>query len=84
MAEKFIQIYHLIIECNITEARKIQNQVNNIIDMLSSIGFMSAIKETLSMMGICSSKCIEPFPAINEENKEKLLSVLVKNNCMDL
>ena len=70
MADKFVEINRLFGEGKIDEARKIQNEANDIISILCRIGVMKAEKEILNQRGMDFGDCRHPFGELGSEEKE--------------
>lgn len=70
MADKFVEINRLFGEGKIDEARKIQNEANDIISILCRIGVMKAEKEILNQRGMDFGGCRHPFGELGSEEKE--------------
>ena len=79
MAEKFIRIKQLFEEGKMEEARRIQNEANNIIKVLVKVGVLPGEKEVLNQMGLEFGECRKPFKKVSEEEKEMLRKVLAEN-----
>ena len=72
MAEKYIRIWELFQEGRFEEARKIQTEVNDIIDILAKVGVMPGEKAILTMMGLDFGECRKPFKSISTEEYDML------------
>ena len=70
MADKFVEINRLFGGGKIDEARKIQNEANDIISILCRIGVMKAEKEILNQWGMDFGSCRHPFGELGSEEKE--------------
>lgn len=79
MAEKFIRIKQLFEEGRMEEARRVQNEANNIIKVLVKVGVLPGEKEVLNQMGLEFGECRKPFKKVSEEEKEMLRKVLAEN-----
>ena len=79
MAEKFIRIKQLFGEGRMEEARRVQNEANNIIKVLVKVGVLPGEKEVLNQMGLEFGECRKPFKKVSEEEKEMLRKVLAEN-----
>jgi N-acetylneuraminate lyase len=76
MAEKFIHIQNLYETQKLEEARILQDEVNQIIDVLIRIGVFQGVKAGLEMMGIPCGDCRKPFKKLNLEERKLLQQVL--------
>lgn len=81
MAEKFVRMLHLVRQGMLQQARLIQTQVNNILEVLFQIGIMPAEKAALELMGIPMGNCRKPFREITQEERTRLRNVLKENGC---
>ncbi|WZL79767.1 N-acetylneuraminate lyase [Eubacteriales bacterium mix99] len=72
MAEKYIRIMKLFQQGQMEEARKIQTEADNIIDVLAKVGVMPGEKAILTMMGLDFGECRKPFKPITAEEYEML------------
>lgn len=72
MAEKYIQIYHLVNEGKLEAAKEIQSTANIIIEALIKVGVIGGVKEMLNLAGIDCGDCRAPFRKLSEEDKEYL------------
>lgn len=79
MAEKFIRIQSLFGEGKISEAQKIQNDVNIVIAAILKHGVMPASRAVLDLMGFDMGDSRPPFSALTDEEKEE-----IKNSVMPL
>ena len=70
MTDKFVKIKKLFEENKISEAQKLQQEVNGIISVLCSVGVMQAEKEVLNQLGFDFGICRKPFGEPTEEQKK--------------
>lgn len=70
MADKFVKIQKLFNDGRINEARKIQNDANEIIALLCRVGVMKGEKEILNQLGFNFGECRHPFTGLSQEEKE--------------
>lgn len=61
MAWKFTELYRLFTQNKIEQARELQSEVNGIIKALSSNGLFQTLKYILTLTGIDSGSCRQPF-----------------------
>lgn len=76
MAENFISIQNFYEQGKVEEARIIQQEVNQIIDVLTKVGVFAGVKTAMEIVGIPCGNCRRPMRALNEEEKQLLKSVL--------
>ena len=77
MADKFVRILSLFREGKIEEARKIQNEANEIISVLCSIGVMQAEKEVMNQLGFDFGNCLSPFSPVSDEEKKIIAEKII-------
>ncbi len=77
MADKFVKIKKLAEEGNMDEARKLQNQANEIITALIKVGVMEAEKEVLNLMGFDFGSARAPFKKVSKEETEYLYKTVL-------
>ena len=77
MAEKFLKMYKLFNESNITKAQKIQKEINVIIKILCEVGVMQAEKELLNIMGLDFGKCRQPYATLTNDQKKYLKATVM-------
>lgn len=70
MADKFVKIKKLFDKGNISEAQNLQNEANDIISILCSLGVMQAEKEVLNQLGFDFGECKKPFSVLTKEQKK--------------
>jgi N-acetylneuraminate lyase len=81
MAEKFIQIIKDVKEGNMDDARRLQNQANNILQLLMRVGIMPGEKAALQMMGFEMGDCRRPFRTLSDAERAELKRTLIENGC---
>jgi len=77
MAEKFIRLLSLFGENRMTEAQKLQQEINVIIAALCEAGVMQGEKAILCAMGIDFGKMRAPFAELTHEQEKKLLATVM-------
>ena len=82
MAEKFVKMAALFKEKKMEEALDIQNQVNQVVEVLSEIGVFKGIKAALELQGIDCGECRKPFQPLKKEQIEKLRTVMELTGCL--
>lgn len=82
MAEKFVKMAALFKEKKMEEALDIQNQVNQVVEVLSEIGVFKGIKAALELQGIDCGVCRKPFQPLKKEQIEKLRTVMELTGCL--
>lgn len=65
MAKQFTELYNLFLQNNIEQARLLQSKVNSIIKALSNNGLFQTLKYILTLTGIDSGSCRQPFLPLN-------------------
>jgi N-acetylneuraminate lyase len=78
MAEKYIQIQQHFNNQNMTEALKIQSEVNRIIGVLIKIGVFKGVKAALDLQGIQCGQCRKPFQPLDIEELHILKDILIQ------
>ena len=61
-------------EGKMKEARALQSNVNDIIEVLIQVGIYSGIKYILGLQGIECGLCREPFKPLTEAEKQRLMN----------
>jgi len=77
MANKFVEIKRLFEDGNIKGAQAIQNEANEIIAVLCSIGVMQAEKEVLNQLGFNFGICRHPFCEPTDEQKTMIAKKII-------
>ncbi len=77
MADKFVKIKKLAEDGNMTEARQLQNEANEIITALIKVGVMEAEKEVLNLMGFDFGSARPPFKKVSKEESEYLYNTVL-------
>ena len=70
MADRFVQMRQLMKEGHVSDARGIQNRVNEIIAILLKIGVIAGCKEILNQQGFDLGECLPPFAPLSDEQKK--------------
>ena len=70
MADRFVQMRQLMKEGRVSDARGIQNRVNEIIAILLKIGVIAGCKEILNQQGFDLGECLPPFAPLSDEQKK--------------
>jgi N-acetylneuraminate lyase len=78
MAEKYIQIQQHFGNQNMTEALKIQSEVNRVIGVLIKIGIFKGVKAALDLQGIHCGQCRKPFQPLDIEELHILKDILTQ------
>lgn len=78
MAEKFIAIRQMAEEGQLTEARKVQSEANEVIRVLMQCSSLNAHKYILEFLGVPCGVCRRPFKPLSEEQKVQLKQVAKK------
>ena len=73
-AEKYVEMYKLFKEGNLSKCQELQKEVNDLIDALCKVGVFAGEKEILNMMGMDFGKPRAPFKGLNDEQKDFLRS----------
>ncbi len=76
MAEKFIKIRELYNEGELEEAREIQKEANDIIDVVGEIGVNPAIKYILKEQGLDCGECRKPFKRLGQNEIDMINNIL--------
>lgn len=76
MGDKAVAIYNLVQEEKINEARKIQSNMNQIIEIMIQHGVYQSIKEVLKLKGIDGGHMKFPFSELSEESKEEVKKII--------
>lgn len=82
MAEKFIQMRELFGQGNLTEALKVQNEVNEIVSVLCKVGVFKGIKAILNMQGLDCGVCRKPFLELTDVQVAELEKVAERNGIL--
>ncbi len=77
MADKFVEIYNLFCEGEITEAMACQEKATKIIDIVCEYGLLLSIKSILKAKGVDCGNCREPFKALTSEEEKALLDAVL-------
>ena len=77
MAEKFIKIMELYRQGDMREAKKVQQDVNAIIQALCKVGVMQGEKAVMDALGFDFGPARAPFKAIPEKDKENLINTVL-------
>ena len=72
MPSLYAQLYRLVRENRLEEARKVQASANDIIDILCKVGVIPGLKELLRHLGYDIGTCRRPFKRISAEESELL------------
>ena len=72
MASKFSSIASCLEENRMEEARKVQADVNAIVEVLLAVGIFPGIKQILKELGFDCGSCRKPFNELSEEAVAKL------------
>ncbi len=72
MAEKFITLKKLFDAVNMSEAQKLQKQINIIIEELIKVGVIQGEKYVLDRLGFDMGACRKPFADLTEVQKDYL------------
>lgn len=83
MAGKFIKMRNLFMQGETKKAAEIQNEVNNIVSVLCSVGVFKGIKEILKMQGIDCGYCRKPFKRLDDKQRRLLLETAEKNGLFE-
>lgn len=76
MGDKAVDIYNLVQEEKINEARKIQSNMNQVIEIMIQHGVYQSIKEVLKLKGIDGGHMKFPFSELSEESKEEVKKII--------
>ncbi|HIW50159.1 MAG TPA: N-acetylneuraminate lyase [Candidatus Blautia intestinavium] len=82
MPDKFVKMQKLISENRWEDARKIQDDVNEVIEALTKVGVFKGVKAALKLQGIDCGECRRPFASLDKEQIKYLQDILEKNNCL--
>ncbi|MBQ9761368.1 MAG: N-acetylneuraminate lyase [Clostridia bacterium] len=77
MANKFVKINLLFAQNKLAEARKLQNEANEIIEALIKVGVMAGEKAVVSAMGIPMGNCREPFGKLEGDALKQFLDFVL-------
>lgn len=83
MAGKFIKMRELFMQGETKKAAEIQNEVNNVVSALCSVGVFKGIKEILKMQGIDCGYCRKPFKELDDTQRRLLLETAEKNGLFE-
>lgn len=83
MAGKFIKMRNLFMQGETKKAAEIQNEVNNVVSVLCSVGVFKGIKEILKMQGIDCGYCRKPFKRLDDTQRRLLLETAEKNGLFE-
>lgn len=83
MAGKFIKMRNLFMQGETKKAAEIQNEVNNVVSVLCSVGVFKGIKEILEMQGIDCGYCRKPFKRLDDTQRRLLLETAEKNGLFE-
>lgn len=83
MAGKFIKMRELFMQGETKKAAEIQNEVNNVVSALCSVGVFKGIKEILKMQGIDCGYCRKPFKELDDTQRRLLLKTAEKNGLFE-
>lgn len=83
MAGKFIKMRNLFMQGETKKAAEIQNEVNNVVSDLCSVGVFKGIKEILEMQGIDCGYCRKPFKRLDDTQRRLLLETAEKNGLFE-
>jgi len=78
MAEKFLAIRRYFNDHRYEEARRLQGEANEIIELLIRVGVIPGTKVVLKMMGIDCGVCREPFRQLTPEEENLLRQAVQK------
>lgn len=82
MAEKFVKIQKLVSENQWTEAKRVQNEANAVIEALCKVGVFKGVKAALKLQGLDCGECRKPFQPLEEQQVSMLRTVLEENGCL--
>lgn len=82
MANKFVKIKQCFENKQMEEALKIQNEVNEIVQVLCKVGVFKGVKAILKMQGIDCGVCRKPFLPLNTEELCELKTVAERNGIL--
>lgn len=82
MAEKFVKLCRLVKENNWEQAKKVQNEINAVVEALVKIGVFKGVKAALRMQGIDCGVCRKPFKPLEAEQEKMLQKALEENGCL--
>lgn len=83
MAGKFIKMRELFMQGETKKAAEIQNEVNNVVSALCSVGVFKGIKEILKMQGVDCGYCRKPFKELDDTQRRLLLETAEKNGLFE-
>jgi N-acetylneuraminate lyase len=75
MGSLFVRIFDLFRDGKMDEARTLQVQANNVIDVLVEVGVFSGIKYLLEGQGIPAGACRKPFQPLDDRGRALLDTV---------
>lgn len=81
--EKFVRLYQLTRENDWTEARKLQSEVNELIDIVVRYPVFPATKAVLKFFGIDCGYCLAPRAGLTEAQEAELLNSLRNSRFAD-
>lgn len=79
MAEKFLAIRRYFNDHRYEEARRLQGEANEVIELLIRVGVIPGTKAVLKMMGIDCGVCREPFRQVTPEEENLLMEAVQKH-----
>lgn len=74
--EIFKDIRNLFQNGKMSEAAKLQSQINMAVEIFVEVGIFNAVKYAFTLIGIDCGSCRKPFIPLNEEQKNKVKIVL--------
>ncbi|GAB6276028.1 MAG: hypothetical protein SAMD01599839_05680 [Rectinema sp.] len=77
MPELFLDMRRFLLSGALTEAQKLQNKANSIIESLAGGSFFPALKYALAISGLPCGECRKPFQPISNKKKELIAFKLV-------
>ena len=78
LSGQFIAMKQLCDEGQFAQARILQSKVNDLIQVLITVGVFPGEKEILNLMGLDFGQCRKPFKSINDEERDLLKQALVQ------
>lgn len=76
MGKKYVNLYKAFCDGNIAEAKRLQDEANEIIAVMCKYGVMQCEKEIITQMGIDMGLCRRPFTVITEEGKRAVSELI--------
>lgn len=76
MPGKFLGILDNFLKGNLEQARLLQDQANQVLDVLIKMGIFRGVKGMLELMGIPCGSCRKPFKPLTVLEKQQLIDIL--------